>query len=173
MNIRMASKHDVSAIADIHSTSWQENYSNVLSTTYLEKEAPADRLALWNTRFEKPQSNQQVLVAEVDGNTAGFVCLFADKHPEWGSHLDNLHVRKAYRSLGIGHTLFIEAARWAYQQAPSKGMCLLVNQDNTKAQAFYQRLGGRKAQESIWNAADGSKVATYWYVWEHLRELTN
>ncbi|USD21901.1 GNAT family N-acetyltransferase [Microbulbifer sp. CnH-101-E] len=173
MKIRKASKHDVPTIANIHSVSWQENYRSVLSKQYLEDRVPMERMRLWKDRFEHPKSNQQVFLAEVEGNIAGFICLYMDNHPDWGTHLDNLHVRKGYHSMGVGKALFIEGARRAYQQAPHRGMCLLVNQDNIKAQSFYQKLGGRQVQESIWHAPDGSKVPTYWYIWEQLNELVD
>ncbi|WP_444920835.1 GNAT family N-acetyltransferase [Microbulbifer sp. CnH-101-G] len=171
MKIRIATRQDALTIASIHSASWQENYYKVLSRHYLENKAPMERMRLWEDRFEQPKPNQQVLLAEIEGNIAGFVCLYADNHPDWGTHLDNLHVRKGYHSMGIGKTLFVEGARWAYGQAPDRGMCLLVNQDNFKAQSFYQKLGGRQVQESNWHAPDGSNVPTYWYVWDHLNKL--
>jgi hypothetical protein len=51
-------------------------------------------------------------------------------------------------------------------------MCLLVNQDNVKAQAFYNSLGARNAENGVWNAPDGSEVPTYWFVWDKIGTLT-
>jgi ribosomal protein S18 acetylase RimI-like enzyme len=99
------------------------------------------------------------------------VCVYTGKNPDWGSYLDNLHVRKAHQSKGIGKSLFIEGARFCFQKEPLKGMCLLVNQDNHKAQGFYKKLGGRNAKKGVWNAPDGSTVPTYWFVWDNLSNL--
>jgi ribosomal protein S18 acetylase RimI-like enzyme len=112
-----------------------------------------------------------VSVAERDGEVIGFVCAYSGENSKWGSYLDNLHIRKSYQSMGIGKSLLIDAARWCHQREPNKGMCLLVNQDNVKAQAFYNSLGARNAENGVWNAPDGSVVPTYWFVWDKIGTL--
>jgi len=93
------------------------------------------------------------------------------ENPNWGSYLDNLHVLNAHQSKGIGKSLLVEVARWCIQREPTKGLCLLVNQDNINAQQFYKRLGARNTESSVWNAPDGSVVPTYWFVWESVNGL--
>jgi ribosomal protein S18 acetylase RimI-like enzyme len=171
MKIREASPTDAQSIADIHAISWRNNYQNALTEKYLSTVVPLERKEVWKNRLEVPQANQYVAVAERDGQIMGFVCAYVGENSKWGSYLDNLHIRKAYQSMGIGKSLLIGAARWCYQREPNQGMCLLVNQDNVKAQAFYNLLGAHNAENGVWNAPDGSVVPTYWFVWDEIGTL--
>lgn len=171
MKIREALAIDAQSIADIHTTSWRNTYQNVLTAQYLSDVVLLERNEVWKSRFTAPQANQYVAVAERSGEVVGFVCAYVGENSKWGSYLDNLHIRKAYQSMGIGRSLLIDAAKWCHQREPHKGMCLLVNQDNVKAQAFYNLLGARNAENGVWNAPDGSAVPTYWFVWDRVGTL--
>jgi ribosomal protein S18 acetylase RimI-like enzyme len=171
MKIRAALASDAQSIADIHTTSWRNTYQNALTAHYLSDVVPQERNEVWASRLDMPKPNQYVVVAEQDGEILGFACVYAAENSKWGSYLDNLHVRKAHQSKGIGKSLLIEVSRWCHQQEPIGGLCLLVNQENVKAQAFYKSAGARNAQESVWNAPDGSVVPTYWFVWDKIGSL--
>ena len=171
MNIREAAIGDAPKIAYIHTTSWRETYLNALTEQYLEDIVPREREDVWTDRLANPKKNQYVVVAESDSEIVGFACFYADENPDWGSYLDNLHVLKEFQSKGVGKSLFVKGANWCFQQESVGGLCLLVNQDNTKAQAFYKRLGAYNAEASIWNAPDGSVVPTYWFVWNNFSDL--
>ena len=171
MKVRAATPLDEKAIAKIHTDSWRSTYQDALSEKYLADIVPKERDDVWSDRLRNPKPNQYVVVAEIDGEVIGFVCVYAGENAKFGSYLDNLHVRIANQSKGIGKSLLTEGARWCFQKEPSKGMCLLVNQDNTRAQNFYSFLGARNAQNGVWNAPDGSIVPTYWFVWDQLTEL--
>src|SRR5690554_3059228 len=171
MKIRAALASDAQSIADVHTTSWRNTYQNALTAQYLSDVVPQERNEVWASRLDMPKPNQHVVVAEQDGEILGFACVYAAENSKWGSYLDNLHVRKAHQSKGIGKSLLIEVSRWCHQQEPIGGLCLLVNQENVKAQAFYKSAGARNAQESVWNAPDGSVVPTYWFVWDKIGSL--
>jgi ribosomal protein S18 acetylase RimI-like enzyme len=171
MRIRAASLDDAKTIADIHAASWRNTYQNALTARYLSDVVPRERNEVWASRLEAPKPNQYVLVAEKNGEIVGFACVYAGEHAKWGSYLDNLHVCKDDQAKGIGKSLLVEVFRWCHQREPTRGMCLLVNQDNVKAQGFYKSLGARNAQESVWNAPDGSAVPTFWFVWDNLDNL--
>ena len=168
MIIRKACFTDAESIAEIHADSWRKTYQRALTERYLFDIVPGERSEVWKDRLDNPKPNQHVLVAESDNDLIGFVCAYAGEHGKWGSYLDNLHIGTRHQSKGIGKRLLIEAARWCAQQEPGSGMCLLVNQDNLRAQHFYQGLGAHNAQEGVWDAPDGSRVPTYWYVWDSL-----
>lgn len=171
MKIRAATAGDAQSIADIHTASWRNTYHNALTAQYLADVVPQERSAVWVSRLDAAKASQYVAVAEQDDKIIGFACVYAGENPQWGSYLDNLHVHKAYQSKGIGKSLLIEVSRWCHRQEPTKGMCLLVNQDNVKAQEFYKSLGARNAQEGVWNAPDGSTVPTYLFVWDKMDGL--
>lgn len=168
MTVRPATAADAAVIADIHAASWQFHYQDVLSPAYLSDVVPHERQALWKSRFDDPKPSQQVFVAELDGEIVGFACVYARENPQWGAYLDNLHVRPAHQSRGIGQTLMTAVMRWCQAVDPEQGLCLLVNRNNVRAQTFYRRVGARNAEASVWNAPDGSAVPTYWFVWDRL-----
>ena len=165
MNLRTANALDAEAIAALHTASWRSAYSSVLSTDYLELSVSAERKAVWKQRLAAPKANQYVVVAEKEAAVVGFGCAFVDEHAEWGSYLDNLHVRSELQGRGLGTALVTNIAQWCELQVPGRGLYLSVNQDNIRAQQFYLRLGARNTKAGVWNAPDGSRVPTYWFVW--------
>lgn len=171
MNIRVATLADAPKIAAIHTSSWRDTYKSVLTDAYLTDIVPREREDAWTGRFINEEPNQYVLVAEFDEEIVGFACFYSGGNPDFGSYLDNLHVRKAYQSKGVGKSLLIEGARWCFQQDPDKGLCLLVNRVNINAQGFYKGLGAYQSKDSVWNAPDGCVVPTYWFVWDNIKGL--
>ncbi|WP_420458758.1 GNAT family N-acetyltransferase [Neolewinella sp.] len=139
-----AAPHDAPRIAALHARSWQENYTAAMSATYLQQEAPAERLAVWTERFAHPAPGMRVLLAEDDdGELLGFSCLFLDHHSEDGSLLDNLHVRADQQGTGLGKRLMQATARLVLAEAQNDKLYLWVLDSNTRARAVYERLGGR------------------------------
>ena len=166
MNIRPANAEHADAIADLHASSWSITYNDVLSQDYLQNVAPSERLSVWRERLSNPKENQVVLVAEENGFVIGFACAFVMEHLEWGSYLENLHVRQSHHGRGIGAKLLIKIAAICEQKCAGKGLYLLVNQANQNAQSFYLKLGAENAQVSVWNAPDGSHVPTFRFAWK-------
>jgi ribosomal protein S18 acetylase RimI-like enzyme len=173
MKLRLAAFNDAAAIAALHAASWQRTYKDALSQSYLEHKALAERQALWRQRFESPQAQQCVLVADNGGQVAGFTCAFGADHPQWGSYLDNLHVHPSYQGQGLGKALLIAAAQWCEQRSPGLGLYLFVNQSNHSAQQLYLALGARNAEPEVWHAPDGSLVPTYRFAWASAAALAS
>ncbi len=171
MKLRLATSRDAKMIAALHASSWQITYSNALSADYLQRTVVADREAIWAERFASPKENQCVLLAEDESGVIGFACAFAAEHAEWGSYLDNFHVRQSRQGQGIGKALLVNMARWCNLLAPGRGLYLSVTHDNHRAQQFYLGLGGRNADSWIWHAPDGSAVPAYWFLWESVETL--
>jgi ribosomal protein S18 acetylase RimI-like enzyme len=171
MKIREADYSDAEAIAELHTSSWRNTYKNALNAEYLKNNVPSERKSVWLQRLSEPKANQFVTVAEIEGKIIGFSCAFADEDTDLGSYFDNLHVNPLNQGNGIGTLLLKKAAQHCFQQAPRSGMYLLVNQDNIKAQQFYEVCGARNLESGVWNAPDGSDVPTYILYWDTLSEL--
>ncbi|MFM2303389.1 MAG: hypothetical protein RLZZ135_798, partial [Cyanobacteriota bacterium] len=60
MKIREALATDAQSIADIHTTSWRNNYQNALTAQYLANVAPIERYEVWKNRLESAQAKQYV-----------------------------------------------------------------------------------------------------------------
>ena len=173
MNIRVANAADAAVIADLHAESWRIAYRGMLQDDYLDREIFAERLGLWEARFRTPAANQYVTVAEVDAKVAGFACAYGGEDPVWGSFLDNLHVSPASKRSGIGSALMRDVAQWSLRSWPDRGMYLWVLESNTSAIRFYERIGGRRAGEGVWNPPDGGEYRKLRYAWDELHEFVH
>lgn len=166
--VRNAAPTDALTIAHLHAESWRRTYADSMRTEYLEKEVPKERRELWQERFESPDPDQVILVAEVDGNAVGFICAYLEGRGgmvDRGCFIDNLHVLHSHQGRGIGRALLTAVAERTVRDRPGSGMYLSVTRANVEAQAFYRRIGGELAEEGVWAAPDGSEVPILWVVW--------
>ncbi|MHB8454753.1 MAG: GNAT family N-acetyltransferase [Acidiferrobacterales bacterium] len=73
----------------------------------MDRHAAQDRQAVRRQRLTAPKDNQMVLVAEENQELCGFVCAYGEGDPQWGTYIDNLHVRRESQRRGIGKRLMI------------------------------------------------------------------
>lgn len=133
--IRPAADKDRPAIAALQAASWRTAYAGVLDPAYLAAGLAHDLGAHWRDQPIGPQD--VVLVAEEDGDLAGFIAVWGGDPP----HIDNLHVDPARRSRGLGARLMRAAARTLAERGRDSAHLWVVS-SNTRAIAFYRRLGG-------------------------------
>lgn len=171
MQLRPALPSDAEAIAALHAASWRSAYRGALSDEYLAGNVVADRASLWSRRFGAPSTNQHVVVAEVAGRLAGFACAFASEHLEWGSLLDNIHVRSDLQGQGVGTRLLGSIAQWCMTQAPHASLYLWVLQNNHSAQRFYRQLGADIVGTDVWSPPGGGAVPRYRLAWQSVAAL--
>lgn len=156
---------DAEAIAGLHAESWRGTYRGAMRDAYLDGDVATERRTVWQARLGDPPANQHVLVAEGDGRVVGFACAYGAADAEWGTELDNLHVRRSEQGRGTGARLVAGIARWTQATHPESGLYLWVLDQNQQARRFYERLAGRDAEGSRWNAPDGSALPVRRYVW--------
>ncbi len=167
MHIRPANTEDLTAIAALHAASWRDAYAQILDPAFLAGPIDQDRLRVWTERLGAERAGQGVFVAEQDGETIGFVCVFANDDPVFGAKVDNLHVRPGYRGGGLGQRLLRHAARWASESDPATGLYLWVFEANHGGRRFYARLGGQegeRAASGMPSAADKPALRVVWPV---------
>lgn len=170
LEYRIAESRDAPLIAALHAENWRRTYCGNFRDEFLDGDVFADRQAVWNVRFAQPAPNQYAGVA-IDGATlVGFVCVYGAHDPEWGSLVDNLHVKVNMQRRGIGSALMKRAGEWLSSTFPEEGVYLLVWQSNP-AKAFYERLGGRSA-EVLDVENPGGGVGRYLrFVWDRPDQL--
>lgn len=171
MEYRHANLADAGWIALLHADSWQRNHRGIVRDAFLDDGVVEDRRSVWNERLAMPAKNQFVVVAEEHEEISGFVCLFGDDDPVWGSLLENIHVRLKDKSRGIGRCLMREAATWSQEHYPGRGMYLWVMEANLAAQRFYDRLGGSNREAREFGNADFGTWNELRYAWADLSPL--
>jgi GNAT superfamily N-acetyltransferase len=106
------------------------------------EEVPVEEAVLRESLFgARPAA--EALLAEVEGETAGFALFFhnfSTWHGRWGLYLEDLFVRPAMRGRGIGKALLCELARIAMERGCAR-MEWAVLDWNMPAIDFYRSLG--------------------------------
>lgn len=167
-----AQASDADIVAALHAESWRSAYVGMLPDDYLADLVLADRRHLWTERMKAAKPERRlVLLAKLEGQLAGFVCVLLDEEPAWGARLDNLHVRPDLKGRGLGRSLMAEAAEWVMRQAPGSRMHLMVYEANEPARRFYETLGGELAERHEEDAPGGSRLVALRYVWSDLNGL--
>jgi GNAT superfamily N-acetyltransferase len=152
LKIRPATPADAATIATL--VRELADYEKLLHEA---KGEPAD----FRRELESPNPVFQVLIADWDGQPAGFALYFFNfstfvARP--GLYLEDLFVRPALRSHGIGRALLRELAHVA--QARNCGrMEWAVLDWNEPALKFYQTLGARQMKEWIVHRLTSVEIA--------------
>jgi len=168
---RSATEKDAKGIAALHAKSWQQNYRGALSDEFLDGEAPAERLNVWESRLGNNDPNQHVIIADNDEEIVGFVCIFLNHSEKYGSLLDNLHVFSEMQGSGVGYRLMNLAAKEIQRQLPNSDMYLWVLEQNKNAIRFYEVLGGEKIETVEEMDIGDIPVIKSRYYWKSLEKL--
>jgi ribosomal protein S18 acetylase RimI-like enzyme len=172
MLYRRATAGDVEAIAALHADSWRRHYRGAFADEYLDSDVFTDRVTEWTKRLtSSTEGRTHTVVAENDDGLVGFVHTEFDDDPRWGALLDNLHVRHDLQGGGIGRRLVAESAAAVRAHDPASGLFLWVLEHNTPAQAFYDRLGGQRADTELFEPPGGGSVTAIRYAWPDLSIL--
>jgi GNAT superfamily N-acetyltransferase len=171
--LRDALYSDYTAIAALHAANWQQYYRGILSDNYLDNEVVQDRLHTWDERLRIPAGNQQLTVAIVNNELAGFACLFLDDDPAFGSLVDNLHVSPSKQKTGIGKLLMRECVNKVRDKAAIKKMYLWAYEQNVNARKVYEHLDGfcYETIESV--SEDGISRRVCRYTWNDVYRAFN
>ncbi len=110
----------------------------------LAHECTADASGVRASLFgAKPDA--EVLIAEVDGEAAGFALFFHNYSTflaQRGMYLEDLFVREAFRGHGVGRALLVELARLAVARDCGRLEWAVLDW-NEDAIRFYESLGAR------------------------------
>jgi ribosomal protein S18 acetylase RimI-like enzyme len=165
MLIRAASTSDAEAITEVHIAAILEAYCDLLPADELARIA-ADaryRADLW--RYHLAEGSSTTLIAEVDGDFAGFVDFEACEEaetPETVGEITAIFVQPEDWSLGIGEALMREAMA-RLRDGGWVGVVLWVIRRNLRAVDFFERLGFRmdgavRIRKMYGNRADGVRL---------------
>jgi GNAT superfamily N-acetyltransferase len=153
LEVREAVSGDAEQIAALHADSWRRFYRGAFADAYLDGDVLSDRREVWSARLGRPSRAATVVVD--DGRVAGFVHVILDEDEQWGSLVDNLHVRHDLQRAGLGRVLMHRAAAVVAERAGDRRMYLWVLEINRRAQRFYAALGGAQVEKSLVSAPGG------------------
>ena len=145
--IRDALPKDAKSIADVHVSSWQHAYANLMPADFLASLTATlpKREAYWAQAIESKDSD--VLVSEVDGNVIGWIsvgrCRDEDKPAAESGEVMAIYILAEYWGKGIGAKLWESGLNRLFDQG-YKNITLWVLSANERAVRFYQGLGGRE-----------------------------
>lgn len=127
----------------------------------LAHEAVADEATLAAQLFGG-QPAAEVVIAEVDGQPAGFALFFHNFSTflgKRGLYLEDLYVKPAYRGLGLGRRLMVHLAGLAVQRGCGRFEWSVLDW-NAPAIAFYRELGAVPLDEWTVQRVTGEALNT-------------
>ena len=165
---------DLDDIATLHGGSWRSAYRGIYSDAFLDSDAVGQtRQALWTRRLisEPTPGSFGFIARDPSGEALGFTFAFPAFDAQWGSLLDNLHVRPDQKGRGIGRQLLAALSERCAGEWAELGLYLWVFEANTAARAVYEHLGARPAERVVITLQDGSEAAEWRYVWSSPGDL--
>lgn len=146
LTLRDAKPSDAAELARLHVAVWRETYRELAPADAFAALDEPRRLAFWQDKFEHPAQSQSVLLAEINGDLAGFVLASASANPEFGAlaEIKLLYVDSQFSRQGIGRCLLTEIAQ-RLKNGGFTGAGLGVVEGNSAAISFYTALGGKEA----------------------------
>ncbi|QAY71566.1 GNAT family N-acetyltransferase [Xylanimonas protaetiae] len=141
VTIRTAGPADASRIAQVHVTSWQSAYADLLPAEYLAGLDPTERARRWESVLAAAGDAARVLLAEQEGRTLGFASFgpSSDEDAEPGTHeLYAMYLEPAAWGRGVARELMRTVLGAIPAGTP---MTLWVLEGNERAQHFYRRHG--------------------------------
>jgi ribosomal protein S18 acetylase RimI-like enzyme len=163
---REAEPKDADRIANLHAQSWQQNYRGSFSDEFLENEVLDNRLYEWTKRLQNLSDNHYLIIAEEDGNLLGFMYAYFSHDAQFGTLLDNLHVRLNFQGKGLGTQLIVLLAKEILKRNKEKGFYLWVLNSNAASISFYDNLGGVAAETVESNEIGDKPFFKIRYVWD-------
>ncbi len=171
MVFKVATVDNYTTIAELHADSWKRTYRGIYSEDFLNFQVEEDRKALWLNRLSFPKQNQHVILAEEHKQIIGFACIFLDHDAQFGTLLDNLHVKNNLQKRGVGRLLMQQCGKIILQSTPNKKMYLWVYEKNINALAFYDKMNGIKIETVPHRNDDGTFAPACRYAWANIEVI--
>ncbi|MEM7142761.1 MAG: GNAT family N-acetyltransferase [Actinomycetota bacterium] len=141
--IRELTRDDAAGIARVHVRAWQAAYAGLVDQAVLDGLTVEARTAEWRDVWLATPNEGTRLVAEVDGETVGFVVgALESAYTSGCGEIYSIYLDPDHWRGGIGTALFTRAIAELRADAPIP-LVLWVLEGNDPAIAFYERHGWR------------------------------
>jgi GNAT superfamily N-acetyltransferase len=145
--IRPAEPGDAAAVAEIWHSGWRDGHLGHVPDELVRVRTDE------SFRLRAADRVGDTTVAVVDGEVAGFIMVAGDE-------VEQVYVAAAHRGKGVADALLAEAERQVRENGHELAWLAVVS-GNTRARAFYERMGWRDDDGFDYEAAveDGSTVS--------------
>lgn len=144
MFIRVATFDDIPQIVRVHVDTWRIAYRDILPASFLDGLSYEVREQRWRERLAQAGPQQFTLVAEDDTGIVGFASGGPERDgmPGCDGEIYAVYVLPACHRRGIGRQLMAACAQHLAVQG-FRAVMLWALEDNGRARAFYETLGGQ------------------------------
>ncbi len=151
LTLRAAGLNDAGPIARVHVTTWRAAYAGVVPDAYLVGMNEVGQMRLWRRLLGRPQSEETILVAEVERAEGPQVVGFGSCGPSrpyglpYRGEVFTLYVADDWQGRGIGRALL--RALFADLVARGHHDAVIWVLSANPARFFYQAVGGSPVAE--------------------------
>lgn len=165
-----AGPSDARDIARVHVGSWRETYPGLLPAAFLAAMSEDVHARRWSTTLRAPGPDEVVLLAEGREGVVGCCSAGPSRFRLPGeAEIATLYVLRRAQGEGLGRRL-VQAAARALAAHDARSLVISVLEDNVKARAFYEHLGGQ-AEEPRADRGPGGLVYEVDYRWDDIGAL--
>ena len=133
---------DSAAMGRIYCEAWKKAYAGIVQEDFLDSLTP-ETAAPPAGRI----TPENCVVCELDGEVVGLACFGQARDGSAGKgEIYSIYVLPGYWKQGTGRSLF-EAVCDKLAEAGYSKLCLWTLSENSRARAFYERMGMRKTGE--------------------------
>jgi GNAT superfamily N-acetyltransferase len=165
MKINKATARDSKNIGWLHAASWNNSYQGIMDDEYLDQFVWIERLTFWMKRLNPIAENLIVWKAYENRQLFGFISIFINEDPIFGTLIDNFHIHPELKNQKIGQQLIREAMLYCAKNHPNQGVYLWVFKDNLDSRKVYEHWGAVEVGSEISENPDGTKGWVIKYAW--------
>ena len=144
VRVREAAVEDASAIARVHTRTWQRAYQHVFPTDRLAGLVEEHRAEQWRDWLSNPVERRHVLVGELGDEVAGFASVGPSEDPEANpalvGELYAIYVLPEVWGRGVGRALMEELLARLRGEGFREAV-LWVLEDNPRTRRYYELAG--------------------------------
>jgi ribosomal protein S18 acetylase RimI-like enzyme len=143
MQVRLATRLDLGALAEVHVRSWQEAYVGQVPQDHLDGLSIEQRTRAWTGTLDALDPRAAILVLVDDGTVVGFAHVCPSRDPGAGpgvGEITSIYLHPSQWRRGGGRAL-MSAALDALRQRGFTDAILWVLRTNVRAQRFYESTG--------------------------------